>query len=451
MSGSPEWSRTSWRAYPAAQQPTWPDAQALDATVRQLQHLPALVFAGETRKLIEGLADAAEGRAFVLQAGDCAEEFARCHGPSIHALLKVILQMSVVLAYSGERRVIKIGRLAGQYAKPRSSDVEVIDGVSLPSYRGDMVNRPEPTAEARRPDPSRMLDGYFRSTATLNLIRAFTSGGYGSLERVYAWNSAPRALADDSTDRYAALVAGIRKSMDFMRAIGIDDSSPSIEQTVLYTSHEALLLEYEEAMTRVDTTTGLWYNTGAHMLWIGDRTRQANGAHVELLRGVGNPIGLKVGPTADFDDLVRAIRALNPENLPGRISLIARLGARKVDALLPTLIRRVRAEGLAVTWLCDPMHGNTFTTDGGRKSRSYEDIVTEIRHFWQIHHAEGTVAAGVHLELTGDPVTECIGGSQRLGPGDLSQNYQTACDPRLNAEQSVELAFELAGIIHPRP
>ena len=418
--------------------------------MQQLRHLPALVFAGETRKLIDGLSEAAQGRAFVLQAGDCAEEFARCHGPSIHALLKVILKMSVVLAYAGERRVIKIGRLAGHYAKPRSSDVEVVEGLTLPSYRGDMVNRPEPTLAARRADPTRMLDGYFRSTATLNLIRAFTSGGYGSLERVYAWSAEPRQ-GDQSDSRYSALVAGIRKAMDFMGAIGIDDSSPVIEQTVLYTSHEALLLEYEEAMTRIDTTTGKWYDTSAHMLWIGDRTRQADGAHVELLRGVGNPIGLKVGPSADLDEIVRAVNKLNPENQAGRISLIARFGSGNVGTLLPTLIRRIRAEGMAVTWLCDPMHGNTFTTQTGRKSRSYEDIVSEIRSFWQIHRAEGTVAAGVHLELTGDPVTECVGGSRQLAADDLDQNYQSMCDPRLNAEQSVELAFELAEIIHPRP
>ncbi len=449
MSITSNWSPSSWRQCPAAQQPSWPDAAALDSTVRQLRLLPALVFAGETRKLKDGLAEAARGRALVLQAGDCAEEFSRCNGPSIHALLRVILQMAIVLAYAGERRVIKIGRLAGQYAKPRSSDVELVDGLMLPSYRGDMVNRPERTLEARVPDPVRMLDGYFRSTATLNLIRAFTSGGYGSLERVYAWSTESKDQEFVGAVRYEALVAGIRKAMDFMRAIGVGDSSPIIEQTVLYTSHEALLLDYEEAMTRVDTTTGDWYDTSAHMLWIGDRTRQPGGAHVELLRGVCNPIGLKVGPTVDLDELVRVILSLNPDNQPGRISLIARLGSERVHTMLPPLVKRIQAEGLLVTWLCDPMHGNTFTTVGGRKSRNYDDIVSEIRTFWQVHRAEGSVPAGVHLELTGDPVTECVGGAQRLGPSDLSKNYQTVCDPRLNSEQAVELAFELAEIIHP--
>jgi 3-deoxy-7-phosphoheptulonate synthase len=312
-----------------------------------------------------------------------------------------------------------------------------------------MVNDPEPTHEARVPNPKRMLDGYFRATATLNLVRAFTSGGYGSLDRVYSWNSEKKEQ-DEGAGRYDYMVSGIRKAMDFMRAIGVDNSSPNFEQTTLYTSHEALLLDYEDALTRVDTTTGLWYNCGAHMLWIGDRTRQVDGAHVELLRGVGNPIGLKIGPTANFDEVVRVICKLNPANLPGRISLIPRFGASKVEALLAPLVKRIRAEGAVVTWLCDPMHGNTFSTKTGRKTRSYDDIVAEIRSFWQVHDAEGSVAAGVHLELTGDLVTECVGGRQHLVQDDLSRNYQTACDPRLNAQQAVELAFEIAEIIHPR-
>lgn len=441
------WSRERWRLFPAVQQPVWPDVEAYEAVLRQIAQLPALVFAGESRSLKQDLAQAAEGKAFVLQAGDCAEDFSRCHGPSIHNLLKVILQMSVILTYAGERKVVKIGRIAGQYVKPRSADTETVGNLVLPSYRGDMVNGPEPTPEARTPDPHRVLEGYFRATATLNLVRAFTSGGYAALDQVQAWSEAS-CCAFPSNEKYLELVKGIRKTIDFMAAIGIDSRTPQFNQVSLYTSHEALLLGYEEALTRIDTTTGDWYDTSANMLWIGDRTRQPDGAHIEFLRGVRNPVGVKVGPNNSLDDILRIVETLNPDNEPGRLSLITRFGAEKVEKYLPPLLRAVKSRGYRVVWLCDPMHGNTYTNQSGQKTRRYEDILTEIKNSWTIYRAEGTIAGGVHLELTGEHVTECSGGLRRLHEDDLQLNYQTSCDPRLNAEQAVELAFELAGIIN---
>ena len=443
------WAKSSWRSYSALQQPVWLDAGARDETLAALSRLPALVFAGESRALKAGLAEAAAGNAFVLQAGDCAEDFSRCHGPAIHDLLKVILQMSVILTYAGEKKVVKIGRIAGQYAKPRSSETEKIGDQLLPSYRGDMVNRPEPTREARTPDPRRMLEGYFRSTATLNLVRAFTGGGYAALEQVHSWSEASRRGFPPNR-QYDELVAGIKKAIQFMAAIGIDRQSPQLNEVNLYTSHEALLLEYEEAMARVDTTTGDWYDTSANMLWIGDRTRQPDGAHVEFLRGVRNPLGVKIGPAYGVDDIKRLAARLNPDNEPGRLSLIPRFGVATIRSRLPDLVRDMKREGFNITWICDPMHGNTFIDSRGMKTRRFEDILEEIRLFWQIHRAEGTVAGGVHLELTGDAVTECTGGNRQLGEGDLHLNYQTQCDPRLNAEQAVEIAFEIAGILNPQ-
>jgi len=439
------WTKTRWRNLPAQQQPEWPDAQARDETLNALDRLPALVFAGESRSLKQELAAASKGQALILQAGDCAEEFSRCHGPSIHSLLKVILQMSIVLTYAGDKRVVKIGRIAGQYAKPRSSDTESIGTLTLPSYRGDMVNGPEPTPEARVPDPRRMLEGYFRAAATLNLVRAFTSGGYASLGQAHAWSEAS-INAYAANRKYEDLVKGIEKAIHFMGAVGIDSASPQLNETTVYTSHEALLLEYEEAMTRIDTTTGDWYDTSANMLWIGDRTRQPDGAHVEFLRGVNNPVGVKIGPGCPVDDVKRLAERLNPGDEAGRLSLITRLGAGGIDTLLPPLIRAVSREGLDVVWICDPMHGNTYTNRRSQKTRRYADVLQEIRQFWQIHEAEGTTAGGVHLELTGDAVTECSGGSRNLDEDDLQLRYQTSCDPRLNAEQAVELAFELAEI-----
>ena len=334
----PEWTKFTWRSFPIKQQPVWPDSGVCDDSLKKISNLPALVFAGETRMLKQQLAEALEGKAFVLQAGDCAEDFSRCHGPLIHKLLKVILQMSVIITYAGERKVVKIGRIAGQYAKPRSSDTEAIGALEIPSYRGDMVNSPEPTLEARTPDPRRILEGYFRATATLNLVRAFTTGGYASLSQAHEWSEASvKALS--ANPKYEELVRGIKKAIAFMDAIGIKNSNPQLDQVSLYTSHEALLLEYEEALTRIDTTTGDWYDTSAHMLWIGDRTRQADGAHAEFLRGVGNPLGMKIGPDYNIDDIKRLIQKLNPANDPGRISVITRLGAEKINTLLPPLLR----------------------------------------------------------------------------------------------------------------
>lgn len=443
------WTKSGWRAFPTRQQPAWPDAALCGEVLATLSRLPALVFAGESRSLKRSLAEVIEGNAFVLQAGDCSEEFSRCHGPSIHDLLKVILQMSVILTYAGERKVVKIGRIAGQYAKPRSSDNETVDGRTIPVYRGDMVNGSDPTLEARLPDPRRMLEGYFRATATLNLVRAFVGGGYAALDQVHSWSEASCRVFP-SSPRYEELVKGIKKAIRFMSAIGIDSHSPQLEQVALYTSHEALLLEYEESLARVDTTTGEWYDTSANMLWIGDRTRQSNGAHIEFLRGIHNPVGIKIGPDYDVDDIKRVVEQLNPDNEPGRLTMITRFGATKIHAFLPPLLREMKRGGFKIVWLCDPMHGNTYRNDGGQKTRRYEDIVREIRSFWQIQREEGSVAGGVHLELTGDAVTECTGGRRQLKDSDLISNYRTTCDPRLNAEQAVELAFEIAEIINPR-
>lgn len=441
------WTKSSWRTFPARQQPVWPDSRVYEETIQSLSQLPPLVFAGEVRTLREQLAEAAEGKAFVLQCGDCSEDFSSCTGLAIRELLKVILQMSVVLAYAGEKRVIKIGRIAGQYAKPRSSDTETVDGVELPSYRGDMVNSPEPTLQARTPDAKNMLEGYFRAAATLNLVRAFTRGGYAALDRVQEWHRESIRLLP-AGQKYEHLTRQIRKTISFMTAIGLDTTSPALSQVTLYTSHEALLLDYEEALTRLDSTSGGWYDCSAHMLWIGDRTRQVDGAHVEFLSGVLNPIGFKIGPNHDIDDVNRIVQKLNPRNDAGRLTLITRFGAEKIDLFLPKLIQEIRREGFKVVWSCDPMHGNTQQTSYGQKTRKFEDILDEIRRFHQIHHAEGSIAGGVHLELTGENVTECIGGSRQLLDHHLLQNYQSNCDPRLNAEQSVELVFELAEMLH---
>jgi 3-deoxy-7-phosphoheptulonate synthase len=435
-----------WRSKPIRQQPNWPDELELKSVVEKIRKLPALVYAGETRSLLNELQQAGNGKAFILQCGDCAEEFDRCHGPSIHNLLNVMLQMSVIISYAAELRVVTIGRIAGQYAKPRSSDFEQVGDSSIYSYRGDMVNRPEANPEARTPDPQRLLEGYFRSAATLNLLRAFTHGGYGGVNQANLWHKGLNCEPKTEV-RYQSLIEGIRKSIKFLGTMGLDLQTPNLNQSVLYTSHEALLLEYEDALSRIDTLTGELYCTSAHMVWIGDRTRNINEAHVEFLKGVSNPIGIKVGPKYEKDEIKGIIRLLNPGNTMGRISLICRFGVNYIDKFLPELIRSIKAEGLNVVWLCDPMHGNTYMSESGYKSRRFNDIFLEIQKFFNIHRTENTIGAGVHLELTGDQVTECTGGSQELADKDLHTNFQTTCDPRLNATQSIELAFKIAEIL----
>ncbi len=444
----PEWNKFSWRDFNAAQQPAWPDMAAYENALKELSELPALVYAGETRRLRQQLADAALGKTFVLQCGDCSEDFSRCNGPRIHALVKVILQMSLILSYAGEKKVVNIGRIAGQYAKPRSSETEIINNEEIMSYRGDMVNSPNPSPEARTPNPRRILEGYFRAAATLNLVRAFTRGGYAALDFAEAWHR-DFIGAFPVNRKYEELVRGIRKAVNYSKAVGLDIDSPQLNQIILYTSHEALLLGYEEALTRIDTTTGDWYDTSAHMLWIGERTRQPGGAHVEFLRGVNNPVGIKIGPGYALDDVKRVIQKLNSSNIQGRITLITRFGAEKIDSALPPLLLGIKNEGFNVTWLCDPMHGNTYTNELGIKTRRFDDILKETGLFFSVCRAHGTVVGGVHLELTGDNVTECLGGQHEIADSDLRDNYLTSCDPRLNAEQSIELAFKMSEMMNP--
>ena len=438
------WSPQTWRALPAAQQPEWPDGAALGATLTELGTLPPLVFAGEARSLTDALAAVTDRKGFVLQAGDCAESFDAFSANSIRDKLKVILQMAVVLTYGSGVPTVKIGRIAGQFAKPRSDDFEKRGDVTLPSYRGDNINGGEFTPEARIPDPQRLLQGIAQSAATLNLLRAFAQGGYADLHNVHRWMLG--FIADSPAgEQYKGLAQRISETLNFMAACGItSDSVPQLRGTDFYTSHEALLLPYEQAMTRVDSTSGDWYDTSAHMLWIGDRTRQLEGAHVEFMRGIKNPIGLKCGPSLEPDDLLRLIAALNPANIPGRLTLIARFGADKIAEKLPPLLRAVKREGAKVVWSSDPMHGNTIKLQSGYKTRPVERVLEEVRSFFAIHRAEGTHAGGVHFEMTGQNVTECLGGAQGLKEIDLQDRYQTACDPRLNASQALELAFLIA-------
>ena len=438
------WSLDSWRSRPVKQQPAYPDQQKLADMELKLRGYPPLVFAGEARRLKAALAQVAEGRAIVLQGGDCAESFQDFTANIIRDTFRVLLQMAVVLTFGASMPVVKLGRMAGQFAKPRSSDMETIDGVALPSYRGDIVNGPDFTSEARIPDPARMEFGYFQSAGTLNLLRAFASGGYADLHEVHRWNLGFVARSP-LADRYQDLATRIDETLRFMAACGIDSAStPQIRETDFYTSHEALLLPYEQALTRIDSLTNDPYACSAHFLWIGDRTRDPAGAHVEFLRGVKNPIGMKVGPTTTVEDLLKICDTLNPANEAGRLTLIARMGAGKVEALLPPLVRAVQKEGRKVVWLCDPMHGNTTTTSNGYKTRSFDAILSEVRRFFDVHAAEGTWAGGVHVEMTGQPVTECVGGAHMLTEEDLAKRYETFVDPRLNAEQSLELAFLVA-------
>ncbi len=441
-----KWTKSSWRKYPVLQQPNWPDTNRLEEILTTISTLPPLVFAGEIRDLKEQLAQASRGEAFLLQGGDCSEEFARCTAPNIRETLKVLLQMAVTLTYAGGKPVVKVGRIAGQYAKPRSSDTEMVNGVEIPSYRGDMANSIEPTLEARIPDPARLLQGYNMSAATLNLLRAFTKGGFGALHRVQAWNQ--EFVRQSPMGRsYERLAKQISQALAFMETIGIDTDTPQLKQAQFYTSHEALFLGYEEALTREDSTRGGWYDCSGHMLWIGDRTRQIDGAHIEFLRGVLNPIGMKVGPKHEIDDILAIIERLNPDNEAGRMTLIARFGARDIEKYLPPLIRAVKKEGLNVLWSCDPMHANIRKAESGHKTRSFDDILSELRCFFELHWSEGTIPGGVHFELTGDNVTECTGGARQLADTQLGENYLTTCDPRLNAEQSLEMAFQIAEMI----
>jgi 3-deoxy-7-phosphoheptulonate synthase len=446
MKNTGNWNKTSWLNFTALQQPKWPDKEQFDEIIRTLSVLPPLVFAGEIRDLKAMLAKAVKGEAFLLQGGDCSEEFSRCTAPNIRETLKVLLQMSVILTYAGNKPVVKVGRIAGQYAKPRSSDMEMVNGQELPSYRGDMANSAEPVLEARIPDPERLLKGYHMSAATMNLLRAFTRGGFSSLHRLQAWNQ--EFVKQSPMGRsYERMAKQISSALKFMETIGISTDSPQLKETQFFTSHEALFLGYEEALTREDSIAGGWYDCSAHMLWIGDRTRQIDGAHIEFLRGVRNPLGMKVGPNYKIDDILSIIERLNPENEPGRITLITRFGSKAIDKYLPPLLRAVKSSGQHVLWTCDPMHANTFSAESGHKTRDFENILSELRCFFELNWVEGTVPGGVHFELTGDNVTECIGGARQLSGDQLGLRYLTTCDPRLNAEQSLEMAFQIAEMI----
>ncbi len=439
------WTPDSWRTKPARHMPAdYPDPAGLAAVEAELSGYPPLVFAGEARTLREDLARVVEGRAFLLQGGDCAESFKEFHPNTIRDTFRVLLQMSVALTFGGGMPVVKIGRIAGQYAKPRSSPTETIAGVTLPSYRGDNINGMEFEIGARTPDPARLLKAYGQSAATLNLIRAFAGGGYADLHNVHRWNL-EFVSGNPQAERYRALADRISEALNFMEACGITGKQVrAVSEVDFYTSHEALLLGFEQAMTRVDSTSGDWYDTSAHMIWIGDRTRQLDGAHVEFCRGVGNPIGVKCGPSLAPDELIALLDVLNPSNTPGRIVLIARFGASKVDKGLPALVRKVRAEGRSVVWSSDPMHGNTIMAESGLKTRRLSDVRSEIDSFFSICRAEGAYPGGVHLEMTGQNVTECLGGMQDISESDLADRYKTHCDPRLNATQALELAYLLA-------
>jgi 3-deoxy-7-phosphoheptulonate synthase len=438
-----EWQKTDWRARPRVQMPDYGDAQALIRAEAQLTKYPPLVFAGEARRLKKLLGAASRGEAFLLQGGDCAESFEQFSANSIRDTFKVMLQMAMVLTFGAKVPVIKLGRMAGQFAKPRSAPTEVVGGVELPSYRGDIINELAFTPEARIADPARMLQAYTQAAATLNLLRAFSTGGYADVNQVHAWTLG--FTESEEAEKYREMANRISDTLDFMRAAGVNQETAHTLQSVeFYTSHESLLLEYEEALTRLDSTSGKWLAGSGHFLWIGDRTRQPDGAHVEFLRGVQNPIGMKCGPTMTVDDLKTLMARLNPDNEPGRLSLITRFGAGKVAENLPRLVRAVEAEGANVVWVCDPMHGNTVKSSSGYKTRPFDAVMREVREFFAVHATEGTVPGGVHFEMTGQDVTECTGGVYAVSDEDLSDRYHTACDPRLNASQSLELAFLVA-------
>ena len=438
------WTPSSWQSHTANQQPDWPDQGDLERALKQIASYPPLVFAGEARSLQSALAQVAAGNAFMLQAGDCAESFEEFSAVNIREKLRVILQMAVVLTYSLGVPVVKVGRIAGQFAKPRSESFEKIGDIDLPTFRGHIVNDPTATEAARTPNPDRLVQAYNQSASTLNLVRAFTKGGFADLARVHAWNQ-EFVTSSPEGRRYEQLASEIERALNFMRACGVDtETNHRLSQVDVYTSHEALLLGGEEALTRQDSLTGGWYDCSAHMLWIGERTRQLDGAHVEFLRGVGNPIGCKIGAATSTDYVIELCEALNPARIPGRLTLITRMGAAKIESALPPILRTVRESGHPVVWACDPMHGNTFTSATGHKTRRFTDICAEIDGFVRSHHAEGTWPGGIHIELTGDDVTECIGGADNILDSQLVDRYETVCDPRLNGRQSLDLAFHVA-------
>ena len=444
------WTPSTWQSFPAVQQPDWPDTGELDRALKQIAALPPLVFAGEARSLLASLGQVASGNAFLLQAGDCAESFEEFTAVNIREKLRVILQMAVMLTYSMGVPVVKVGRIAGQFAKPRSNATESVGGVELPVFRGHMVNDPTPHLESRVPNPERLVQAYHQAASTLNLVRAFTKGGFADLNRVHAWNQEFVASSAEG-QRYEQVASEVERALAFMRACGIDtENNPALHQVDVFTSHEALILGYEEALTRRDSLTGDWYDCSAHMLWIGERTRQLDGAHVEFLRGVGNPIGCKIGKTTTVDYVLELCETLNPARIPGRLTLITRMGAADVEEALRPLLRAVRDAGHPVVWACDPMHANTFTAPNGRKTRHFEDIVSEITGFVRAHRNEGTWPGGIHIELTGENVTECLGGGEGLSNDDLDTRYETVCDPRLNARQSLDLAFRVAELIRSK-
>tara|TARA_B100000513_G_scaffold129221_1_gene57594 strand:- start:545 stop:1909 length:1365 start_codon:yes stop_codon:yes gene_type:complete len=443
------WKPNSWRNYPVVQMPTYPDESKVNSVEARLSFKPPLVFAGEVQALKKSLTLAEKGNAFILQGGDCAESFSQFSANGIRDTFKVLLQMAVILTYGSSIPIIKIGRIAGQFAKPRSSDVEIIDGIELPSYRGDMINDMEFNKTARQPDPQRLIDGYEQSAATLNLIRAFAQGGMANLEKVHEWtlgflNNTPE------TDKYREIANRISESLNFMKACGLTSSSvPQLRETDFFTSHEALLLNYEEALTREDTITAEkgWYATSAHLLWVGDRTRQFDHGHIEYLSGIQNPVGIKCGPSLEKDDLIRLLDKVNPNNETGKVVLICRMGSEKVNEHLPKLIKNIKANGKNVTWCCDPMHGNTIKASNGYKTRRVAEILNEVNNFFLVHKSEGTLPGGVHFEMTGSNVTECLGGANEVKESDLGSRYHTHCDPRLNGSQSLELAFLVSDLI----
>lgn len=441
---TPNWTPESWRQKPAKQMPVYPDAAKLAAAELRLGRLPPLVFAGEARRLKADLARVAAGDSFLFMGGDCAESFAEFEAKNIRYMFRVILQMAIVLTFGATTPVVKVGRIAGQFAKPRSDDSETRNGVTLPSYRGDIINGLEFTPESRTPDPQRMIEVYHQAAATLNLLRAFAQGGYADLHEVHRWNldfvaNSPQAV------RYEDMARRLEETLAFMAACGVTGATvPQIRETDFYTAHEALLLPYEQALTRVDSTTGDWYAVSAHMLWIGDRTRQPDGAHIEFARGVKNPLGIKCGPSMPVDDVVQLCDLLNPDNEAGRLTLIVRMGADKIATSLPPLLRKVKASGRNVVWCSDPMHGNTSTSSSGYKTRHFDKILSEVQDYFTICQAEGVYAGGIHLEMTGQDVTECTGGGQQILDENLSSRYHTHCDPRLNATQALELAFLVA-------